>query len=102
MRIFEGDPLDTLEVDTMLLLKNSPDPRTRRLGVGPNADAPAIEIGRGEVSALRIVENRVVLAASNYNRRHENVRLVKGLCLQERDDGQFAKIELLLPDKCLE
>mgnify|MGYP001764212013 CR=1 FL=1 len=46
MRIFEGHPLDAVEIDSVIVLQDTADPRRGRHGVSSYADAPIYEVGR--------------------------------------------------------
>jgi hypothetical protein len=56
MGIFEGDPLDGVEIDAVVVLQNTAHPGRRGDRVSANADTHAFEIGWRDFAALGIVD----------------------------------------------
>src|SRR5512132_1865385 len=65
MRLLERDPRDALEINVIVTSQNPSHPHPRRDGVGAHADPFAVEICRCEQTAIRVVEDRVMLTAAH-------------------------------------
>ena len=63
MRLFKRHPAHLPKVYAIVFFQDAPDPRARCLRVGPNADAAPGKVGGGQVAAIRVVKDSMVLAA---------------------------------------
>src|SRR4029077_1730943 len=89
-------------VDAVVFLEETSNPRTSRLRVCADADLAAVQIAGVQMTALRVVKDRVMLTARHDYSRQQNIRLAVHLRLQKRDDGKLAQVEFLLPHQGFE
>src|SRR5262245_10476758 len=95
MGILERDPVDTLWVDTVIVLQDAADPHGGGLAVGAHTHAPAREpIGRNWIGTP--AQYRSVLKSPHDCDWQEHERLAIALRLNIGGNGHFAHIETLL------
>ena len=99
--IFEGDPLNGPEVDAVIFLQETSNPRAGRLRVCADTHPAAVQIAGIEMAAFRIEKNGVMLTARDHYGGHQHIRLAVGLRLQKCDNGNLGQIEFLLPAPAL-
>src|SRR5579872_3448158 len=102
MRSFEGDPLNGPEVDAVVFLQKTSNPRAGCLRVGADSNPAAVQISRIHTTALRIKKNRVMLPARHSHCRQQNIRLAIRPGLQKSNNGKLAQIESLLSHESFE
>ena len=93
---------ERLEVDAVVFLQETSNPRASRLRVRADTYPAAVKISGIQMTAFRVEKDRVMLITRDDYSRYQNVRLAVRLRLQKRDNGDLAQIEFLLPHKCFE
>src|SRR5262245_1389719 len=102
MRVFVSHPLDTIQIDTVIVLQDAANPRNGRDGIGAYADTVTIEIGRSEPAALGVVDEKWMRQHADYDSGKQHERLTMCLGLQESDNCQLGNVILQMAHNIFE
>src|SRR5262249_51230781 len=93
MRILKGNPPDSCNLDTIVIAEKSAHPGSCRLCIGAYAYPLSGKVMSAQCAALRVVNDRVVLPATQHRRRNEHIGLAVISRLQIGNDRQFTDVE---------